>query len=358
MDKNNYSVAVLKELFEIARSISSVNDIDTLLKRINSAAEKLIDAEASSIMLLDDDKQSLVFKAASGEKGGIIQKLKIKIGQGIAGNAAMDKKTIVINDVTKDSRFNSITDKATGFTTKSIISVPMLIDNELIGVMEVINKNNNGTFANDDIPVVESLASLAAVSINNAHIAEDQRNFFINVIEVLVVAIESRDLKLEGHCWNVAQASTTIGKRLGLKDHEYKNLYYGALLHDIGLIKIKSDISLGEGTVSLTKDFSPEMNHPRIGAELVRQINLLKGAVPIILHHHENYDGTGYPDRLVGENIPIEARIVAVAEAAEEMRLGGFSEDRILQMLRNGVQTRFDPMIVEIYISEFSESKV
>ena len=348
MPKNNCSTEDMKEIFDIARSISSVMDVDALLKRIGAAAENLLGAEVSSIMLLDEDKQALSFKVATGEKGGIVQKMKVKVGQGIAGLVAQDRKMIVVNDASKDPRFSNQMDKASGFVTRSLICVPMFAENELVGVVEVLNKKTGG-FNEDDSVILESLASLAAVSINNARVSEDQRNFFVNVIEVLISAVESRDPKLAGHSWNVAQLATTLGRKLGVKDQEYKGLYYGALLHDIGFINSRESISAGRIN-------DVETNHPKSGAEMVRNINLLKSAEPVIRHHHENFDGTGYPDGLAGEKIPLGARIVAIAEAVEEMRLNGYSDEKIKQMLKLGQDTRFDPKIVEAYIKEFSEA--
>ena len=352
MVMSNCSSEGMKEVFEIAKSISSVLDVDTLLKRIGAAGERLLNAEASSIMLLDDDKLTLSFKVATGEKGGVIQKMKVKVGQGIAGLVAQEKKMIVVNDAAKDPRFNNQMDKASGFITRSLMCVPMFVETELVGVVEVLNKKE-GVFNEDDSVILESLASLAAVSINNARMSEDQRNFFVNIIEILINAVESRDPRYAGHSWNVAQLSTTLGRRMGIKDQEYKGLYYGALLHDIGFINAR------ESQLSLSaRSNDAETNHPKSGAELVRNINLLKGAGPVIRHHHENYDGTGYPDGLAGENIPLGARIVAIAEAVEEMRLNGYADEKIKQMLKLGEHTRFDTEIVAIYVKEFSEAVV
>ena len=352
----NTSSDVLKEIFEIARTLSSVLDVDGLLKRIDAAAEKLLNAEASSIMLLDEDKQTLSFKVASGEKGGIIQKMKVKVGEGIAGMVAQDRKPILVNDVAADPRFNGQMDKISGFITRSLLCVPMIADNELIGVAEVLNKKDGG-FTGEDLETLESLGSLAAVSIINARLAGDQRNFFVHTIEIIIAAIESRDKKLSGHSWKVAELSTFLGKHLGMDGQEYKNLYYGSLLHDIGIIGISDYLDISQGVMTV-RDRDPEINHPRVGAEMVKDINLLKGTVPVIRHHHENYDGTGFPDGLAGESIPLGARIVAVAEAVDEMMMSGLSEERVRQMLKLGQETRFDPEIIGLYLKEFSDTAV
>ncbi|MCB4792824.1 MAG: GAF domain-containing protein [Elusimicrobia bacterium] len=356
MDKNNNSTKDLKEIFDIAKSISSLLDVDTLLKRIGSVGERLLDSEASSIMLLDDDKEFLSFKVASGEKGGVIQKLKVKVGQGIAGLVAQERKPIIVNDAAHDPRFTGKIDHSSGFITRSILCVPMLIDDQLVGVMEVLNKKESAQFDENDLNILESLASLAAVSINNARSSEDQRNFFVNIIEILITAIESRNPKLLGHCWRVAQLATSLGKQLGLEGQEYKNLYYGALLHDIGILNVKLDISIQQGVITV-RDMDPETTHPKLGSEMVKNINLLKGAVPIIRHHHENYDGTGFPDGLAADKIPLGARIVAIAEIIDEMHIGGIDPERINQMIKLGKETKFDPQIIDLLIKEFVENK-
>jgi putative nucleotidyltransferase with HDIG domain len=357
MDKNSCSTPALQEIFDIAKSLSSIMDVDTLLKRMGSVSERMLNAEASSIMLLDDDKEHLSFKVASGEKGGVVQKLKVKVGQGIAGTVALERKALIINDVANDPRFTGKIDQSSGFVSRSIICVPMFVDEQLVGVMEVLNKKSEEGFTKDDQNMLESLAALAAVSINNARTSEDQRNFFVNVIEILISAIESRNQKLLGHSWRVAQLATSLGRQLGLEGKEYKDLYYGALLHDIGIIAVKTDISIQQGVVTV-HDRDPETNHPRLGADLVKNINLLTGASHIIRHHHENYDGTGFPDGLSADKILMGARIVAVAEAIDEMHIGGIDDERINQMLNLGKETRYDPNIVDLFLKEFSENKI
>ena len=356
MDKTNYTTSALQEIFEVAKSISSILDVDALLKRMGAVSERMLNAEASSIMLLDEDKEHLSFKVATGEKGGSIQKLKVKIGQGIAGSVAQDRKPLIVNDVAHDPRFTGKIDQSSGFVTRSIICVPMFVDDQLVGIMEVLNKKSDAGFTKDDQNILESLAALAAVSINNARSSEDQRNFFVNVIEILISAIESRNQKLLGHSWRVAQLATSLGRQLGLEGKDYKDLYYGSLLHDIGIIAVKTDITIQQGVVTV-HDRDPETNHPRLGADLVKNINLLTGASHIIRHHHENYDGTGFPDGLSGDKIPAGARIVAVAEAVDEMHIGGIDDERINQMLKLGKETRYDPSIVDLFLKEFSENK-
>ncbi|OIO75171.1 MAG: hypothetical protein AUJ85_03870 [Elusimicrobia bacterium CG1_02_37_114] len=339
---------VLQKLFEIARSISSALDIDTLLKRIGDAAEELTDSTASSIMLLDEDREHLSFKTASGEKAGGVKRLKVKVGEGIAGTVAKEKKPMIVADVSKDARFRTTFDKSSGFQTKSILAVPLMIGDELLGVAEVLNKKDNASFTEEDREILESMASLASVSIVNAKFAEDQKNFFVYIIEILVQAIESREPRMTGHTWRVAQTATALGRALGLEGQEYKDLYYGALVHDIGYLSSAKDSPL---LVNVDK------RHPIIGWEMVHKINILSGAASAARSHHENHDGTGYPEQLKGEGIPLIARIVSLAEFVDDMHLAGYSEEKINEMVESNIGKKFDPEIAKVYLKEIAPQK-
>lgn len=156
----------LTKFFEIVKSITSTLELDAVLRRIGDAAEELTNSEASSIMVVDDDKQHLYFRVAVGEKVAGLKKMKVKIGEGIAGTVALNKKAEIINDVSKDNRFTSRFDQQSGFKTRNILAVPMLVNNgkELVGVVEVLNKKDNKNYTEEDKLLLESLSDLAAVS--------------------------------------------------------------------------------------------------------------------------------------------------------------------------------------------------
>lgn len=346
----------LEEIFEIVKSLSSTLDLDVLLKRIGEAAERLTDSEASSIMLIDEDKQHLYFKTAGGEHGALVKKIKVKIGEGIAGTVAVTKKAEIVNDVSLDPRFTGAVDKQSGFKTRSILAVPMLVatnegDTEIIGVVEVLNKRDPQGYTEEDKKLLESLAGLASVTIINAKFSENQKNFFANITELLVSAIETVRPKYVNRYWKMTQMAIQIAKVLNIKprSEQYKEIYFGTLLHDIGYLssKLKLDIENAEDIVERAK---LDQAHVIIGAEIVNKISLLRNIAPIIKYHHENYDGTGYPEGLKGGDIPLGARIVAVVEYIEELRSNNIPEQNIPEFLLKHSGTRFDPEIVKIAV--------
>ncbi|MCX7716261.1 MAG: GAF domain-containing protein [Endomicrobia bacterium] len=346
----------LETIFEIVKSLSSTLDLDALLKRIGEAAELLTNSEASSIMLVDEDKQHLYFKTAGGEKGAIVKKIKIKIGEGIAGNVALTKRSEIVNDVSKDSRFTGNVDQQSGFKTRSILAVPMIVSSsdgssEVIGVVEVLNKKDAGGFTEEDKKLLESLSGLASMTILNAKFSENQRNFFTTITEILVSAIETIKPKYIGRYWKMTQMATMVAKRLGVeaKSEEYKNIYFATLLHDIGYLSAKLKLDM-ESTYDVLQRAKIEQFHVIVGAEMLSKINLLKNVAPIVKHHHESYDGSGYPEGLSGENIPLGSRIIAIVEYIEELRMNNTNEEQIIEMLKKYSGIRFDPQVVNVSI--------
>ena len=141
-------------------------------------------------MLVTDDKKNLFFRVASGEKAQALRTMTLPIGQGIAGWVAQNRQPQTVNDTKSDPRFAGKFDKASGFTTRSLLCVPMLFRGELVGVVEVLNKREGG-FGEGHVGLLSSLANLASVAIVNAKIMAEQKNFFSHVLELLTAAIET-----------------------------------------------------------------------------------------------------------------------------------------------------------------------
>jgi HD-GYP domain-containing protein (c-di-GMP phosphodiesterase class II) len=335
-------------LLSLARGLSSTQDVDALLKRIGQSAEQMLLCEASSIMLVDDEKTHLYFKVATGEKGGVVTRYKVKIGEGVAGLSAQNRESILVNDVSTDPRFANRYDQISGFKTRSVLCVPMVAGGELVGVLEVLNKKTSGGFTAGDQGLLESLAGLGAVAIGNARVLGGFRNFYSNTIEILISAIEARDLRMAGHCFRVAQRASSLGRKLGLEGQVLKDLYYSALLHDIGFLKVAGGWNASRVLIMETPH--AEQTHPLIGAEMVSGINILKGASALIALHHENYDGSGFPKGLKGEDIPIGGYILSTIEACEEMRMNGYSEEQVQGALQTESGKKFHPQVAAAYL--------
>lgn len=343
------NVDLALELFSIAGSLNSTLDLDFLLQKIGTAAEQLTGSEASSIMLVTDDKKHLFFRIASGEKAKALRTMTLPIGQGIAGHVAQSLQPEVVNDTRKDPRFAGKFDKASGFITRSLLCVPMVFRGELVGVVEVLNKAE-GEYTPGHIGLLTSLASLASVAITNTKIMAEQKNFFSHVLELLVGVIETTKPGMIDYPVRAAKLACAIGRALGVDEHDYRMLYYAGVLHKIGYVAFKNPRLLADmGVASASEEMLPSFS-----ARMLEGIKMIEGAIPMIRHHKERWDGTGYPGKLQGEAIPLGARVLGLVVKMEELRVaGGLSGVELgaqaLREAKDGSGTRYDPQVVEAF---------
>lgn len=160
----------LSTLISVASSINSTLDLNQLLTFLMTCATKVMKAKDSSLMLLDERTNELVFKIALGEKGSQVQEFRLRMGQGIAGQVALTGDPIIVSDTAEDKRFDSAIDKATGFETKSIMCVPIKLREKVVGVIEVLNAGYSGPLTEDDLDTFSAFANTAAVALQNARL--------------------------------------------------------------------------------------------------------------------------------------------------------------------------------------------
>jgi putative two-component system response regulator len=178
------------------------------------------------------------------------------------------------------------------------------------------------------------------------------------VIFALANAVEAKDAYTESHTKRVAFAARSMGARLGLGEPACDALYRGGMVHDIGKIGIPDSVLLKPAALD-AEEVLLMRQHPVIGERILRPLRSASGLLPIVRHHHERYDGTGYPDGLVGQAIPLPARIVAVCDAFDALISDrpyrkGLTASAAVEVLQRGRQTQWDPTLVELFISELS----
>ena len=178
----------------------------------------------------------------------------------------------------------------------------------------------------------------------------------LDSVKVLAGAIEAKDPYTRGHSDRVRSLSLRIGMKLGLSGKRLEDLVFGALLHDIGKIGIKDEVLQKPGRLS-PEEYRHVQEHPLIGVKILEAFDFFKDKVLMIRHHHEHFDGSGYPDRLVGEEIPLEARIIAISDAFDAMtslrpHRARMTLETALKEMQEGVGKQFDPAILEVFLRE------
>lgn len=348
----------LNSLLITTRDIREIVYGDVLLDKIIESSLKITGAEAGSILLIEGD--SLVFKTVKGIESEKLLRFSIPKSRGIAGWVVENGSAARVNDVSKDSRFDPSLDDLTGYKTKSVLCAPLKLSTGIIGVLELLNKKD-GTFSYEDEDLISYFADQAAISIARAQFYEDQKNFEIHFTDILLNAIESLAPGKHGHSMRVAKYGLIIATAINMPEDKKKRLHRASLFHDIGFIKIRD--------VESQEDYK---THCRIGYEMLLPITFYADIAPIIFHHHERYDGNGYPTGLKGESIPLESRIIAITEAFDVMASsdsykyteGMTSVEEIpltdrfnsaTEGLKNNAGTQFDPKLVEVFLSNIDE---
>ena len=351
----------LETLIDLAALVNSTLDPLEIRTLAIESSMRLLDTEAASLILVDPDSGDLFFDVALGIRGKRLKSLKLQKGQGIAGWVIDNDKPVIIHDVHSDKRFYSIADAKSSFSTKNMVCVPVKSKNKILGALESINKKD-GIFTDEDRDALIALANQVAIAVENANLYQQLKETFYSTVEALAETIEKRDPYTGGHTKRVMNYSYQIGDALGLSGKDLEELKLAAILHDVGKIGIKDDILLKQ--TSLSHDEMLLMNmHTSYGSEILDHIKYLKDVIPGVQSHHERLDGTGYPDNLKNDDIPLIAKIIAVSDAFDAMTTDrpyrkALSLDEAFSELQNFSGLQFDQEVVNAFLALYHDNKL
>lgn len=342
-------------LYRVGQKAVLVSQVSKLLDQISLMTRQTLHASAASVLLVDEEREKLYFEVAQGKAGRTLKKMKLTVNAGITGWVACQGKPLIVNDVNMDKRFNKDVDKVTGFITKSILAAPLVSGGNVIGVLEVLNKADGSEFNKQDLEVLVALASTAAIAISNARLHQQVVNGHKSTVKALAAAVDAKDPYTRGHSERVTKYALLAGISLSFPEEDLEVIEYAGILHDIGKIGI-SDSILRKPTYLTVEEWVIMCQHPEIGAKIIDGIPFLEEAKRLILYHHERYDGKGYPEGIAGQDIPIGARLLAIADAFDTMTTERSYRatpglDYAIGELYRCSGTQFCPVAVEAFIS-------
>jgi len=349
---------MLDFLSEVGKKASSVTKLEKLVKYITRMTKQTFNAQASSVLLLDDEEKELRFAVTEGESKKVLKQMRLSTQSGIAGWVVRHGKPTIVNHVAEDSRFNNGVDETTGFITRSVICAPLAVHRKVIGVIEVLNKLDGSDFTKHNLETLMSVASTAAMAIENTKLHQSILDAYKSTIKALAAAIDAKDHYTRGHSQRVMEYALLGGISLSLPQEELEILEYAGLLHDIGKIGIADGV-LSKPERLTDQEWEIMRRHPQIGSNMLKDISFLEKARTLVLHHHERCDGNGYPDRLKHEDIPIGARLLAVADALDTMTTNrsyrtALGIDYAIKELYRCSGTQFCPVAVSALISGYN----
>ena len=355
----------LAALRSIDLAISSVFDMRVTLTFVLGEVIKQLQVDAASVLLIQPGTSRLGFVVGQGFYTRNIEATNLRIGQGNAGRAVLERRVVQVPDLAADganfTRALLLADE--GFV--SYYAVPLIAKGDVKGVLEVFHRSR----LNPDrewIDYLETLGGQTAIAIENSMLFEDlqRSNFELAMaydatIEGWSRALDLRDRETEGHTQRVTDMTLNLARKMGLSEERMVLIKRGALLHDMGKMGIPDTI------LHKPEELSPEeqaimRQHPQLAYDMLEPIAYLRDALNIPYCHHEKWDGTGYPRGLAGTQIPLEARLFAIVDVWDAITTDrpyrkGWPRKKALNYIQEQSGKYFDPHLVEIFLEEMSE---
>lgn len=342
-------VSHLEALYQLGRILNSSLSLDEILPTALTQTLDLLQAKTASVMLLDEKGEELRIRLAHGLPPEIVERTTVRLGERVSGRVAATGEPVLIKGQEGDDLDSSL-------------CVPLLANQQVLGVLNIRTKLDGSDFGQQDLELAGQLANIAAAAIENASLHDELQALFLSTVSAMANSIDARDPYTKGHSERVTSYAVMIAEELKLSTEELELLRYAGLLHDIGKIRIRDHILHKPGRLT-DAEFTEMKKHPEYGVEIMQPVKALQHILPAMLHHHERFDGRGYPHGLVKEEIPLSARILCVADCFDAMtsdrpyRKGMPVDDAVGELMRNK-HTQFDPLLVDIFLKLVERGRV
>lgn len=346
----------IEEVNTLNRVMEDFSASDSSYAIFNNVVElgvEKLKADMVFFHIYSDEDRSLVLMASSDS--GINDDAVLKLfSRGLSQRAdqfildvlSTDQNPCLIESPEKNKRLDEV--------VQSLMVVPLKIRDKIFGVASAFSFNTDKRFNEKDIYYMNFITQKAAAAIENIALYENIYDNLFATLYAFVTALEVRDLYTRKHSTRVAKYAHMIAEEMGCTEEEIDIISFAGSLHDIGKIGIRDDILLKPGPLS-DEEYEKIKEHPVIGAEIIGKLGLWDREMEIIRHHHERFDGGGYPDGMAGENIPKLARILCVADSYDAMASDRayrkkMEKSDVLKIIEKNSGTQFDPEAVKAFL--------
>ncbi len=358
-----HQVKRLEALHAIDQYIAGSFDQRLTLELLLTHTLDQLEVDAAVIFLLEPYQRTLQYAVGKGFHTHIIETANLRLGESLAGRAVMERRMIHVTDQEAKELNPALAKLWSEEGMKSMYSLPLISKGQVKGVLSVYHRK---AFIPDPtwINFLNTLAGQAAIAVESMQLFNglQQANMELTVaydatIEGWSQAMDLRDKETEGHTKRVTEMSMQIGKAMQLGEEYLVHLRRGALLHDIGKLGVPDHILLKPDKLT-DEEWQIMKKHPQFAYDMLHSVAYLRHALDIPYCHHEKWDGTGYPQGLKGEQIPLAARIFAIVDVWDALTSDrpyreAWSKPDALKYIREQSGKNFDPQVVEIFLKEF-----
>ncbi len=323
---------VISAVHSIYRLVNSTFELRDLVLRLVRLTSQIFNAQYCLITMLDATKKYSLLKCI------IVGKKKYII----------DKRTKITNRIEK-----RIIKKLSAIKHDNLLGIP-LISEDIAGIIIIKRDKNEPAFDRFDLEMLMTIGEQAIIGIKSLQLYEEQQKIVLGSIKSLVTMLDTRVPQEYTHSPYFSHIVMMLAHQMHLDEKQAESLKYASMLHDAGKADIPLEI-LTKTTKLTAREYKIIKRHPAAGAQILRHLQILRPVIPIIMHHHEKYNGTGYPSRLKKMQIPEGARIMAVADAFEAMVYGRPYRERMdipsaVKEIKRKSGTQFDPKVVEAFL--------
>ncbi len=345
---------VLSNVFILGKEIVTNIDLNSLVDKFLSIARDGSNSEVAAIYLLrEPDAEPHFTRVQIGGGSGKPVTTPLAITP-LIRQVCREQKPITVDNLAQSAFAETEPGKFAGIALQNTFAMPLVVHDRFLGVIQMANKIGRGGFTSEDLDLLKILSGQIAFVIQNANLFQNLQSAYINTLGALTSAIDAKDSYTHGHSERVTELSVMLGREIAISSEELENLRIAGLLHDIGKIGIPEGILNKPGRLT-DEEFEIIKSHPDLGVRILKKVEFLHPIIPFILHHHERFDGRGYPAGLAGDRIPLCARIITVADTYDAMTSDrpyrkALDQQTALEEVLRCKGTQFDPQVAEAFV--------
>jgi putative nucleotidyltransferase with HDIG domain len=336
-------------LLSVSRAVNSSLRLSEVFRTIVDKAVEILEVKAASIMLLTPDQGHLSFEASHGLSEEYLRMPPVPLPEDFIADVVAHRRPTIITDPAKHP-WPEWQKYAAKEGIKAVACVPVIMRDQPFGALCVYT-GGRIQFSRRAVRILQAFADQAGIAIANARLYEDIRRNYWDTVRSLTRAIEAKDPFTLGHSERVTDYALRMATVLHLPLEDVETIRFGAILHDVGKIGVAEHVLNNSATLSAQDEMLARL-HPLIGKSILEPVEFLKPAIAIVLDHHEHLDGSGYPEGLSGDQIPRLARLVAVANAFDNLVSAtadrpGIEKSQAVSEIERLAGIHWDPEMVE-----------
>lgn len=344
--------AILERLIEVGQMLASHLDVDAVLESALASAMDVLGARWCALRVLDENTGELALKASLGMSPKLRERVaRVRPEGNLLGEVLQGGEAVIVEDLAADGSGRHLPYLAPEM--RALIVVPVKAGGKILGTLKAYSPAPR-RWSEEEVEYLDTIAAQVGLALENARLYSSLREYYWSTVQALAAALEAKDIYTRGHSTRVAKWARSCARMLGLGAEKEEQVYLAGLLHDLGKIGVQEDILLKPGP--LTPEERKEMQgHPEVGARILEPARFPEAVIAAVRHHHEDYGGGGYPAGLQGDEIPLLARILCVADAYDAMTSArpyrqAFTPQKAREELKRCAGRQFDPRVVEAFL--------